>query len=324
MGDFLSSPKMEKEFFSGENEILKYGLCSMQGWRRTMEDTHLIKLNVGTNNNTHIFGIFDGHGGREVANYVKNHFTDIFLNSEKYKKGNIKDAIKETYLQLDKNLETKEAMKELTIDHFEFNKQYKIEENENENEFNTLKKEYIENIAYTIGCTANILIIYNNELYFANCGDTRSILLKKGEVYKMSIDHKPELPNEYSRIRKAGCNINEGRINGLLNLSRSIGDFQFKLRKDLKQEEQAVTCNPDILFENKSDYDDFIVIGCDGVWECISNEGMNGFIYDKFKNSNNVNLCDIISEIFDRGISKNGNEENGCDNMTCLIIQFKK
>ena len=175
MGDFLSSPKIEKEFFSGENEILKYGLCSMQGWRRTMEDTHLIKLNVGTNNNTHIFGIFDGHGGREVANYVKNHFTDIFLNSEKYKKGNIKDAIKETYLQLDKNLETKEAMKELTIDHFEFNKQYKIEENENENEFNTLKKEYIENIAYTIGCTANILIIYNNELYFANSGDTRSI-----------------------------------------------------------------------------------------------------------------------------------------------------
>ena len=115
--DYLTNWKMY--------EILKYGLCSMQGWRRTMEDTHLIKLNVGTNNNTHIFGIFDGHGGREVANYVKNHFTDIFLNSEKYKKGNIKDAIKETYLQLDKNLETKEAMKELTIDHFEFNKQYK-------------------------------------------------------------------------------------------------------------------------------------------------------------------------------------------------------
>ena len=110
----------------------------------------------------------------------------------------------------------------------------------------------------------------------------------------------------------------------MLNLSRSIGDFQFKLRKDLKQEEQGVTCNPDILYRKKSDSDDFVVIACDGVWECISNEGMNGFIYDKFKNSNNVNLCDIISEIFDRGISKNGNEENGCDNMTCLIIQFKK
>ena len=110
----------------------------------------------------------------------------------------------------------------------------------------------------------------------------------------------------------------------MLNLSRSIGDFQFKLRKDLKQEEQGVTCNPDILYRKKSDSDDFVVIACDGVWECISNEGISDFIYDKFRNDRNVDLGKIIADVFDRGISKSGLEENGCDNMTCMIIQFKK
>ena len=322
MGNFLTAPKMKKDFFSGENPIIKYGVCSMQGWRRTMEDAHLISLNQGLNNKTHIFGIFDGHGGREVANYVKNHFTEFFLSNENYKKGKIKEAIKETFLLIDRNLETKEAMIELTKDHINFCKEFNIQTNENEiNE----RKNYIENIAYSIGCTANIFIIYNNEdFYFVNSGDSRSLLLKRGESIKMSIDHKPELPNEFSRIKKAGLSINEGRVNGMLNLSRSIGDFQFKLRKDLKQEEQGVTCNPDILYGKKSDSDDFVVIACDGVWECISNEGISDFIYDKFRNDRNVDLGKIIADIFDRGISKNGYEENGCDNMTCMIIQFNK
>ena len=287
-----------------------------------MEDSHLVSLNKGLNEKTHIFGIFDGHGGREVANYVKNHFTDFFLSNENYKKGKIKEAIKETFLLLDRNLETKEAMIELTEDHINFCKEFKIEINENEI---NQKKNYIENIAYSIGCTANIFIIYNNEdFYFANSGDSRSLLLKRGESIKMSIDHKPELPNEFSRIKKAGLTINEGRVNGMLNLSRTIGDFQFKLRKDLKQEEQGVTCNPDILYGKKCDGDDFVVIGCDGVWECISNEGISDFIYDKFRNDRNVDLGKIIGEVFDRGIAKSGYEENGCDNMTCMIIQFKK
>ena len=38
MGVYLSSPKTEKASESGENERLRYGLSSMQGWRRTMDD----------------------------------------------------------------------------------------------------------------------------------------------------------------------------------------------------------------------------------------------------------------------------------------------
>jgi protein phosphatase 1G len=306
----------------------------MQGWRRTMEDSHLVALDLGTNKDTHIFGVFDGHGGIEVAEYVKNHFVEIFINNSKYLKGDIKSALKETFLTLDNNLQSIEAMKELTHSHEIFVKTYNLNDNENINNNDMENSDYIDNIAYNIGCTCNILVIYKNILYFANAGDSRSVLLKnKGEVNSMSIDHKPELPNEFNRIKKAGGRIIEGRVNGLLNLSRSIGDFQFKNRKDLKQEEQIVTCNPDILFENRSQNDDFVIMGCDGIWECISNTGISEYIYDKENNINNgnnsnknkeLNLEKILEDLFERNIAKSEEEENGCDNMTAILIQFKK
>jgi serine/threonine protein phosphatase PrpC len=35
----------------------------MQGWRKRMEDSHISDMNIG-NGKTCVFGVFDGHGGR--------------------------------------------------------------------------------------------------------------------------------------------------------------------------------------------------------------------------------------------------------------------
>ena len=37
MGEFLSTPNKEKESYDSENEILRFGSCGMQGWRKRME-----------------------------------------------------------------------------------------------------------------------------------------------------------------------------------------------------------------------------------------------------------------------------------------------
>ena len=40
--------------------------------------------------------------------------------------------------------------------------------------------------------------------------------------------------------------MDDGRINGNLNLSRAIGDFEYKSNKKLPAEEQIITANPEI------------------------------------------------------------------------------
>ena len=292
----------------------------MQGWRGTMEDEHIVSLNLGPNKNTHIFGVMDGHGGVEVAKYIKNHFVDIFINSKLYKDNLIIQAIKETYKEINLGLTSVPAFKELTKYHLEFQKQYNLEQTEEEKE-SMQKKGYIENLAYEIGSTCNIVVIQENDIYYANCGDSRSVLLRHGEAIPMSTDHKPELPNEFKRIRRSGSIIKDGRVNGVLNLSRSIGDLQFK-RGNLEAK-WAVSCVPDVLNETITPLDDFIVIGCDGVWECISNEQMANFVYSRFRNGQN-NLEQILTELLQKNVAVNSEADIGCDNMTCMIIKFKK
>ena len=65
-----------------------------------------------------------------------------------------------------------------------------------------------------------------------NSGDSRAVLAKKsGDKYtalEMSVDHKPDLPTEKSRIERAGGFVEDNRVKGVLNLSRSLGDLEYK------------------------------------------------------------------------------------------------
>ena len=93
-----------------------------------------------------------------------------------------------------------------------------------------------------------------------------------------------------------------GRINGNLNLSRTLGDLEYKKNKNLPPQEQIITSYPDVVDDNFEDKNDFIVIGCDGIWDCIQDQDICDIISDKLNNANNdkykVNLENILAKIF--------------------------
>lgn len=91
----------------------------------------------------------------------------------------------------------------------------------------------------SIGCTSNVVYIDREakKIYVANSGDSRCVMGKNGKAVEMSIDHKPECQTEIDRIKASGSEITDGRVDGNLNLTRSLGDLKYKYRKHLKPEE---------------------------------------------------------------------------------------
>ncbi len=111
MGEYLSSPVKTKDSTDGGNDIIKYGASSMQGWRRSMEDAHITDVDIVPG--VSIFGVFDGHGGQEVALFVEWHFVEELKKTEAFNKGNYKQSLIDTFLTIDKMVVSDAGKKEL-------------------------------------------------------------------------------------------------------------------------------------------------------------------------------------------------------------------
>ena len=153
-------------------------------------------------------------------------------------------------------------------------------------------------------------------------GDSRSVICTlKGEAKEMSRDHKPEDKAERKRIEKAGGTIDDGRINGNLNLSRAIGDFQYKNSKQLPVEDQMITANPEIT-KIKNEGIDFIIMGCDGIWQEKKSGEMVGWIKGRIGKKG---LGPVLEELLQELVAENNKDtEIGLDNMSAILIKFIK
>lgn len=88
----------------------------------------------------------------------------------------------------------------------------------------------------------------------------------------MSVDHKPDNPGEKARIEKAGGFVSDGRVNGNLNLSRALGDLEYKRDDKLKAHEQLIIATPEIMQVQLGNKDKFLLMGCDGVFETLNHQ----------------------------------------------------
>ena len=82
--------------------------------------------------------------------------------------------------------------------------------------------------AVAAGCTANVVLLTPTHIICANAGDSRCVISQKGTAVDLSIDHKPDLPSERARVLASGHIVEEGRVDGIIAISRAIGDWEYK------------------------------------------------------------------------------------------------
>ncbi|KAL9050010.1 MAG: hypothetical protein Q9162_006892 [Coniocarpon cinnabarinum] len=153
--------------------------------------------------------------------------------------------------------------------------------------------------------------------------DPRTVLGVKGRAKPLSFDHKPQNEAEKSRICAAGGFVDFGRVNGNLALSRAIGDFEFKKSADLAPEAQIVTAFPDVSIHDISDSDEFLVIACDGIWDCQSSQAVIEFVRRGI--AAKQDLAAICENMMDNCLASNSETGGvGCDNMTMVVVGLLK
>lgn len=105
-----------------------------------------------------------------------------------------------------------------------------------------------------------------------------------------------------------------------MNLSRSLGDFYYKQDKNLAYDEQLIISKPDVTVTERTKEDEFIIMGCDGIWEKYVSESQG--IVDKIiqERRSSKDIQTVISELLDYLLAKDTAEEVGCDNMTAILI----
>ena len=279
--DTNPQPNTQKTSAGGRNHKLRYGLSSMQGWRRSMEDSHAAILAEDGG----FFAVFDGHNGVAAADFCGENLFGFVKNTEAYARRNYEKALYDGFIAIDKHL------------------------------FETQSKN-------RSGCTAVALLVEGDTMYCANAGDSRCVLCRNGAPIALSVDHKPFNGGEQSRIERAGGYVWNKRVNGMLALSRAIGDFAFKANSKVAWEDQAVTSAPEVrTLPIDHDHDDFAVIACDGIWDVMSNEEVCLFV--KSHMADGATLEQICERLMDKCLSPQP-FGLGCDNMSVIIVAFAK
>ncbi|XP_076953369.1 protein phosphatase 2C 16-like [Bidens hawaiensis] len=241
-----------------------WGCNSVRGKRPEMEDALIavpqfmkipIKMFVAdhaANPNlsdltAHFFGVYDGHGGSQVANYCRDRVhtalqEELYVMKQELVKGTVNDSVEIGWKKAFTNCFQK-VDDELG---------------------GTATSEPVA--PETVGSTAVVALICSSHIVVANCGDSRAVLYRGKEAIALSNDHKPNREDEYARIEAAGGKVIQWkghRVFGVLAMSRSIGDKYLK---------PWIIPEPEITFTPRVREDEVLILASDGLWDVMSNE----------------------------------------------------
>jgi serine/threonine protein phosphatase PrpC len=275
------------------------------------------------------FAVFDGHGGEECSEFLEKNFLNYLVENANF--------------PFDIKLSMIEACQ-------------KIEEGF----FKEFCKDKIENSNFSGSC-ALIAVVFDNKIYIGNIGDSRAIMsiCEGTKVKQLTMDHKPDNVKEFERALKNGSkiylddnddvDIDESKIHFIkdkielekmkavkensteekifrvypsdLAVMRTIGDIKAK-KKEYGGIPGTIINIPEIFIYDINSNDDFIVLGCDGIFDDLSNEEVINAAWMAYKHrakeknydihESTKDACDLVIRV--------ALEKQTTDNLSCIII----
>uniref|UniRef100_A0A3B4WBM5 Integrin-linked kinase-associated serine/threonine phosphatase 2C n=1 Tax=Seriola lalandi dorsalis TaxID=1841481 RepID=A0A3B4WBM5_SERLL len=221
--------------------VLKGYVAARRGEREEMQDAHVLLTSVRPSSSVQTrvsyFAVFDGHGGARASRFAAEHLHHNL--SKKFPSGDTENVDK--------------LIKKCLLDTFK----------QTDEDF--LKKASSQKPAWKDGSTATCVLVVDDMVYVANLGDSRVRRLffpKKLVTLALSKEHNPTMYEERMRIQRAGGTVRDGRVLGVLEVSRSFGDGQYK--------RCGVISSPDLRRCQLTANDRFIILACDGLFKVFS------------------------------------------------------
>ena len=295
-----------------EGRVKKVGSYSQagkgeDGFTKVNQDSFLVLQNQYNFKDFNIFSVMDGHGvnGHLVSRFVTKYFTSFFKNNKKMNSNSNED---EVYYRLKKNDSDilKRAFRHAERD---------IEKNSDID-------------ANFSGTTCVMVLQVGEKLLCANVGDSRAIMVKENnKIIPLSIDQKPDDPEESKRIIENGGEISQfeedgeksgpfrvwkkGEVYPGIAMSRSIGDF---IATTL-----GVVPIPKFIDEKIDKDTKFIVVASDGVWEFLDNQKVADIVMPFYKKNDPDGACKaLIKESTDWW----NQEDIVVDDITVIVVFF--
>lgn len=262
------------------------------GPRRFMEDEHIriddLSLHLGSftyPTPSAFYGVFDGHGGPDAAAYIRKNAIRLFFENCDFPQAFGMDGV---------------LLEELE---------------------NSIKKAFLLadlalvddcTISSSSGTTALTALIFGRLLLVANAGDCRAVLCRKGEAVEMSQDHRPIYTAERRRIEESGGYVDDGYLNGVLSVTRALGDWDMKLPRGSPS---PLIAEPEFRQAVLTEDDEFLIIGCDGIWDVMSSQHAISVVRRGLRQHGDPEQCarDLVMEAL---------RLKTFDNLTVIVVCF--
>jgi protein phosphatase PTC1 len=240
--------------------------------RRKMEDAQIQHGNLPEGRA--IFALFDGHSGREAAQFCAT---------------NIQEYVTRAFDAVDAVGEDDAALGARMSSSFVA--------------LNDALAAKSDSIPPHQGCTAVVALVLragdSRKLVVGNAGDARALLINAdASTRRLTVDHVASDADEAARVVAAGGFVTNDRVNGQLEVTRSIGDQLMKA---------YVVSTPHTSVSALSDQSKYLVLGCDGIWDVLDDQ----FVADTLRDPQHAELdCNGLSKVLVAWALQKGSTDN--------------